>query len=113
MNRGEIEGTSYRGRLLVQLSVEPCDNVSIVGNQHGKMRKTNTVQPRRSTLPTVELGPARTPIAELHVTVGNAVELKDVEGLVGKNDPYVKLTIGDLERKTDVKSNAGRAATWN
>ncbi|KAF9436589.1 hypothetical protein BGZ76_003501 [Entomortierella beljakovae] len=55
-------------------------------------------------------------MSRIQVNVFSAEEMKDVERM-GKNDPYVTLTL-DLKNKdsfvkTAIKKNAGKEATWN
>ncbi|KAI9223392.1 C2 domain-containing protein [Blastocladiella britannica] len=48
----------------------------------------------------------------LEVTVIQARNLRDVE-LIGKNDPYVSLTLGTVKAKSSIIRNSGDKATWN
>ncbi|KAJ9075285.1 hypothetical protein DSO57_1037584 [Entomophthora muscae] len=53
------------------------------------------------------------PLGILTVTVISAMELKNRDGLFGKNDTYTVLIVGKQREKTRVIFNAGSKAFWN
>lgn len=48
----------------------------------------------------------------MKLIVHSCEDLKNVDSL-GKNDPYVKITMDHVKVKTTVKKNAGRGCVWN
>ncbi|KAI9297926.1 C2-domain-containing protein [Neoconidiobolus thromboides FSU 785] len=49
----------------------------------------------------------------IQITIKEARNLTNQDGLFGKNDAYISIKIGGKEQRTKVLKNAGGNATWN